>query len=209
MLIHLISDMMRDRENLRERFSADAQAIFAEYELSPREIKLLRTRDALKIAEAVAREVKGFVRAFSKVHKEGPRVGPLGGPQMAGGPDMTPMSPFPWPVGLLTVRSIKPRAVTLGKSAHVIVTCSGLSAGSATLTFTRPNKISVRAMNVLVRKESETTSIIEGDTRFSGVPSGAYNVVVKQGVNEHVLAQGFTVNGAVSKRAESPQKARR
>lgn len=43
MLIHLISDMMRDRENLRERFSADAQAIFAEYELSPREIKLLRT----------------------------------------------------------------------------------------------------------------------------------------------------------------------
>ncbi len=64
MLIHLISDLARDRDDITERLADDVKAILDEYGISPAEREALQRRDIDAIARAVQDEARQIAQAF-------------------------------------------------------------------------------------------------------------------------------------------------
>lgn len=213
MLIHLISDLARDRDDITERLASDIDAVLDEYGISPDERRALRSRDIDEITRVVQDEARQIVQAFADEEAEQGKGPPSKGrPQrdewswlydwarsqgFTAIPTALPL-PAPWPgwPSVVPTAKITPKTAVVGIEVQVKLelldtdfTAAPQIGWKFTLSFETAGASQV-AQTLGVASDSRSL-----DAKVTFAKAGVYNVMLTdpKGQKRKLIPGGFLV----------------
>jgi len=162
--MHLVSDMARNHNEIEHRFAKDPNSVLSQYDLSPKEIALLKSQDADAIASHIGEQSKQLLQtlATAQPHEVG------------------------WPLPSPTIKSVTPNTASLGATTRVKVTGTNFHEGAALVFVAGSHKVSATVHSVVPGPNSS----LEASAVFT--QAGTYNATLSDSSGSSTLPNAIT-----------------